>query len=208
MTQTDPAPHPTHARASPAPEDRPSHDAGGAEHELTLRRFPPSFHDPEVEADFRRDFFNRSRGILRAALFLGAAAATAAVMAHGRPASPGRMTRPRPRRTRRTTTVAVAAEAVVAERAGRPASPVPRRRPSRHRSTETSRPAAGRTRVGGQVGMHPTQTGRRVSPAPRTHPTQPRRRGHSGVVVRGLPSPMTHESREQCGRPERRLTPG
>ena len=72
MTQTDPAQDPTDARASPPPEVGRSHDTAGAEHELTLRRFPPSFQDREVEADFRRDFFNRSRSILRAALVLGA----------------------------------------------------------------------------------------------------------------------------------------
>jgi signal transduction histidine kinase len=44
----------------------------GAEPELRIQRFPPAFADREVEADFRRDFFNRSRNILRAALFLGA----------------------------------------------------------------------------------------------------------------------------------------
>jgi signal transduction histidine kinase len=72
MTQTDPAQDPTDARASPPPEVGRSHDTAGAEPELTLRRFPPSFQDREVEADFRRDFFNRSRSILRAALVLGA----------------------------------------------------------------------------------------------------------------------------------------
>ncbi|MDZ7712891.1 MAG: HAMP domain-containing sensor histidine kinase [Rhodovibrio sp.] len=72
MTHTDPAHDPTDARASLSPEVRRSRDTAGVEPELTLRRFPPSFQDSEVEADFRRDFFNRSRSILRAALFLGA----------------------------------------------------------------------------------------------------------------------------------------
>ena len=73
MTQPPPDQDPTDARAPAASAPEPAGDASAADQELTIRRFPPTFRDREVEADFRRDFFNRSRSILRAALFLGAA---------------------------------------------------------------------------------------------------------------------------------------
>ncbi|MBK1668390.1 hypothetical protein CKO28_10120 [Rhodovibrio sodomensis] len=70
MTQPHLSQDPTETPAAPEPGT--TGDTAGGEPQLTIRRFPPTFTHPEVEADFRRDFFNRSRSILRAALFLGA----------------------------------------------------------------------------------------------------------------------------------------
>lgn len=72
MTQQPPDQDPTDAPASPPPDTGRTGAGTGSEPQLTIGRFPPRFRDWEVEADFRHDFFNRSRGILRAALFLGA----------------------------------------------------------------------------------------------------------------------------------------
>ncbi|WP_169816640.1 sensor histidine kinase [Rhodovibrio salinarum] len=74
MPQTlPPADHTETPTAEPGRARTQDRATAAVEQELTIRRFPPVFLDPEVEADFRRDFFNRSRAILRAALFLGAA---------------------------------------------------------------------------------------------------------------------------------------
>lgn len=72
MHQTTPPKDSTEARASSARGIGAACVENGTEPEMTIRRLPPVFQDAEVEADFRLDFFNRSRGVLRAALFLGA----------------------------------------------------------------------------------------------------------------------------------------